>query len=141
MNPSPAPTHHQDGTCVFLLLQSSGLAWISQGRKELVPWRADSGGWDLPSREARKPRGPFNVPITHSLGSLMFPLLVPGTAKQTTKYSSDSTINFHIVTNGVHACHGSFFFKVPFFSPFLLFTQYSEEVITGCYEFHNVLKK
>lgn len=78
------------------------------------------------------------MPITHSLGSLMSRLLVPGTAKQTTKYSSDSTINFHIVTNGVHACHGSFFFK-GLLPP--LFTQYSEEVITGCYGFHNVLKK
>lgn len=28
-----------------------------------------------------------------------------------------------------------------FFFSFLLFTHYSEEVITECYEFHNVLKK
>lgn len=38
----------------------------------------------------------------------------------------------------VHFSSRAFFF---FFSPFLLFTQYSEEVITECYEFHNVLKK
>lgn len=30
------------------------------------------GGWDLPLREAWEPPGLLNVPITHSLGSLMF---------------------------------------------------------------------
>lgn len=53
--------------------------WLGSPRagRSQCPGGADSGDRDLPSREAREPRGLLNVPITHSLGLLMSRLLVP----------------------------------------------------------------
>lgn len=56
-------------------LQWQNLAFFSQGRKEAVPRAGRPAGWNLPSREALEAGGLLNVPITHSLGSLMLPAI------------------------------------------------------------------
>lgn len=73
MKLNSGPAFHSSRARVPLQLQN--LVSFSQDRKEAVPRAGRPTGWNLPSREALEARGLLNVPITHSLGSLMLPAI------------------------------------------------------------------